>query len=408
MAVDRKAQGLAAKASSQSAGNAIRNSARSRVASATKNGFLGGTTGNLSDGVSTSTTSRVRMRTPPYQVSDIQLAYANAYLAPAETVGTDTITVRAAIEYNGASYPFFFGGKRDVTIEPGGTATTEPLGLELPANATLFVRTYVSVTSGGKWPIGRFTRNALGEGTNGSNGADTTLSTGSIVAGSDQTIFAPCAVFGRSESASAATVLILGDSIAAGSGETSGGDSEGRLGFLERALANNLAWISSTRSSDTFAIFNALHVRRLAHGPQYCSSAIVELGRNDLNADANLASLQSLAQTSWYALSRRGLAVYQTTLTPQTTSTDSWATVGNQTIASSSREAVRTAFNDWVRTTPAPLSGYFEIADIGETTRNSGIWKATGSANGYTADGLHPSGSMHALLAAGVAISALR
>jgi lysophospholipase L1-like esterase len=97
---------------------------------------------------------------------------------------------------------------------------------------------------------------------------------------------------------------------------------------------------------------------------------------------------------------KMGLPVFQNTITPSTTSTDSWATTGNQTPESSN--AVRVQVNDWIRTVPSPLSGYFEIADLAETARNSGIWKA-----GYTSDGLHPNATGHSALAAGIDVSKL-
>ena len=53
-------------------------------------------------------------------------------------------------------------------------------------------------------------------------------------------------------------------------------------------------------------------------------------------------------------------------------------------------DARRTGLNDELRGGLTGLEGYFDVADAIETSRNSGIWKVTGSANGYTADGIHP------------------
>jgi lysophospholipase L1-like esterase len=82
---------------------------------------------------------------------------------------------------------------------------------------------------------------------------------------------------------------------------------------------------------------------------------------------------------------------------------------------------VRVQINDWIRArcpengsgvpqlagTPGAvaspfLSGWFETADTVESARNSGKWKATGSASGYTADGVHPSQTGHAAMAAAI------
>jgi hypothetical protein len=81
-------------------------------------------------------------------------------------------------------------------------------------------------------------------------------------------------------------------------------------------------------------------------------------------------------------LTARGLKVFQTTICPRTTSTDNWTTTTNQTPYA--HEDIRVALNDWIRTCPAPLSGFFDAADLAETSRNSGIWKV-----GYPSDGTH-------------------
>ena len=116
--------------------------------------------------------------------------------------------------------------------------------------------------------------------------------------------------------------------------------------------------------------------------------------------------------------------MYQTTVTPQTTSTDAWVTTANQTVTAV--HARRIGLNDWIRdgapfdtatglavavgatgstivragTRAHPLKGFFEIADIVETSRNSGIWKA-----GWTTDGLHPNATGYAAAYLGIDLS---
>jgi hypothetical protein len=126
------------------------------------------------------------------------------------------------------------------------------------------------------------------------------------------------------------------------------------------------------------------------------STAIIEYGRNDISGGASLASVQSTAVTLWSMFANRGQRVFQTTITPRTTSTDGWVTTGSQTAAAG--ESVRVAFNAWLRAgapvssgvavaigtsgallagqTGHPLYGVFEVADICESTRDSGLWKA--------------------------------
>jgi lysophospholipase L1-like esterase len=111
--------------------------------------------------------------------------------------------------------------------------------------------------------------------------------------------------------------------------------------------------------------------------------------------------------------------VYATTCTPQTTSTDGWVTVINQTVANAGKETKRVQYNDWLRdgaptvggvavavgTNPAvragevghPLFGFIEVATLAESGVNSGLWKA-----GYTDDGTHPNSVGAAGIAAGL------
>lgn len=57
--------------------------------------------------------------------------------------------------------------------------------------------------------------------------------------------------------------------------------------------------------------------------------------------------------------------------------------------------SVRTALNDWIRTTPGPLTGYLELADVTETARNTGLWKPT-----YTTDLIHEDADGYAAIEA--------
>jgi lysophospholipase L1-like esterase len=125
-----------------------------------------------------------------------------------------------------------------------------------------------------------------------------------------------------------------------------------------------------------------------------------------------LAQLQANNLSLWKALSSRQLKAFQTTITPSSTSTNT---------VPAANDSVRVAYNTWLRAgspiDPAtknavavgtagallagqaghPLEGYFEIADLGETARNSGLWKA-----GYSGDGTHPTSTGHAALALGI------
>ncbi len=98
------------------------------------------------------------------------------------------------------------------------------------------------------------------------------------------------------------------------------------------------------------------------------------------------------------------------TVPPITTSTDSWATTGNQTVVNG--ETPRLQFNAWARDTTHwaadGITGIFDIADVCESTRNSGKWAVSGGVNALgtsiaqvmTDDGIHPLGYGNQLMAA--------
>jgi hypothetical protein len=172
---------------------------------------------------------------------------------------------------------------------------------------------------------------------------------------------------------------IVGDSICSGANSnfnTASGDS----GYLEVALSNNVAWLSNCRSSDQVALFLSHLTWRLSYFPQFVTSVINELGTNDIyTANEGIASVESNLTALWGEFANRGISVFQTTILPRTTSTDMWATVANQT-KYSSQEAVRVAANDWIRTIPSPLVGFFdpastiEVNSAGVPTQDGGYW----------------------------------
>ena len=389
----------------------------------------------LSDGTQQVVTYRIKVYAPlDRDVSNFELAFPNWYLAPAETAGANSITVKAAFEYGFAGQPtalipLYFNGARSAVIEAGATRLCDPAGFQMTKGTFGYLRVAVSVASLGQfWPTGRALVGGASELSWNSDQVDVLGTAG----GSNgfTYMYGPAAIIGFGENDNA-SVLIVGDSIAAGSvGEASGGDSQGNQGYVERALANNLPWANTARGSDQFATFLAAHSRRLAYGPQFATHAISEMGVNDIFiANRSLTVLQDMAISTWKRLAGERMKVFQTTITPRTTSTDSWATLANQTLFSVPQEAVRVAFNDWIRAGAPivagaavaigtggavlagaaghPLTGFFEVADIAESARNSGKWKVTGAANYATADGTHPTTAMYLLLAGGITLASL-
>lgn len=346
-----------------------------------------------------------------------RLVYTNHYPVSSggavETNGTDPITVKASIEYPaGQMFPVTFNGAASVVIAPGGSVMSDPIGITIAKGTLFWTRTYVVVTAGQKFPRGSFsTASSSGQGHNyasGTAGADVTVA-GATPTTVNEYVYCPAAILGLPADPGKAVVAIVGDSLVAGTGDN-------QIGWAERWLNDNYSYQKVAYPSEAMSQW-----KPTTAGGAYCYRRAGLLSRegvthvlaehivNDLGANS-LPSLQANGFLYWQFLSRIG-KVWATTCTPQTSSTDAWATVGNQTILSPAlNEPRRLSWNAWLRDgapmTAAgapqaigasggtvlragavghPLAGYIELADVVESARDSGLWKA-----GYSGDGTHP------------------
>lgn len=360
----------------------------------------------------------------------VRLVYTNwkSGTANTEQNGANDITVRAAVEPAGnLVIPITFGGNRTVVISPGGTAISDPVGIEVTKGATFSTRTFVQVSTGQTFPINNIPTASSGEGNNYGTtvGADLTdVGAASLTGiGTNQLVFGPAAILGQVIDPDRPVIGILGDSIFGGIGDSSFAFG----GLAQRALNNNYSfqkvtfagealtgWLGSSGYGDT----RCRRVGLLALVG--CTHIVTDYTVNSLAT----TTIQADAVKAWRVMAKIAPGqVFVTTLTPQTTTTDGWATTGNQAIQyPSDREPRRLAFNAWIRdgapinasdvpqsvgATGAgivrfgeaghPVRSFFEVADLAETARNSGIWKA-----GYTSDGTHPNATGHAALAAAI------
>jgi lysophospholipase L1-like esterase len=382
-----------------------------------------GTIPNGSTG--TNGTSRSKHRATA-ACADLVLVYGNATGGNSgETEGPNTYTVKAAIEWNGGTIvPATFRGSLTGTVAPGGTLVSDPLPVEFLKGTDFWVRTYA--TADGTTAVGGNTTANPSTG-QGFAAGDLTAAGASAITDSYSFIYSPHAIFGRPTTANVPTVAIVGDSIACGSGDTAASSpvtewanttSAQAGGFMLRALARNFGYVHIAAGSEDSTQFAAKHRRAAIIGS--AKYAVCQYGTNDVYGHAlSAAACQAGLAKTWLICARRGLKVYQTTITPQTSSTDSWATTGNQTALSGN--ANRVTVNTWIRAggpldsttlapaaigaansivagqTGHPLLGYFETADTVETARNSGIWLV-----GKTADGVHPTTAGHVLMAAAI------
>lgn len=337
----------------------------------------------------------------------------------------NTVTLgECYVEQAGSLYPVTFNGATSVTMDSGGAVTSDIVtGLTVTAGTVFYVRTYVTVPAAGRWPnlYGAYTfpDEVSRPGTNLANATGDLQGTGQSTA----TLYGPLRVFGDLATGEPYyAITICGDSISAGTNDDF--SSEGNVGYWQRAL-----WApQNTRPFSIVALPGENGTQLLTQGPnradivgEYVDYVVNQYGINDLQSGATLAQLQarSFANT---VISRNPWVNgrYQQTLGPKSSSTDGWATVANQT--PDGIDTARVAFNNWVRdgmpeigqtavpvgTVGAirmgegghPYTGYIEVADLCESARDSGRWKA-----GYTSDGLHPNPTGNAAIAAALDLS---
>lgn len=327
-------------------------------------------------------------------ITSLQLVYANWYVKSSATIGENApgsdATYKAAIEYPSGTIAAIvtFAGATTGTAADGATIASDAVAVNIPLGATFFVRTFSTSTAGivyrngsGGLNIGTGTTTSGECWTFGVTTPDLVTTAGSFSNQQAGIIFGPAAIVG---STSRPSVFVTGDS-RENNGVTydTASDGYGLTGEVNRSLGKVFATLNVGCASErvnTIVTTTSLYARRLAL-LQYCSHVACGYGVNDIIFDSR-TSAQVLAdlQTLWASFGNR--PIYQRTLSPVSTSTDSWATTANQT--THANNAQRTALNDLIRFMPAGLSGVFEGADQVESARNSGIWKA-----GYTADGIH-------------------
>lgn len=361
------------------------------------------------------TNKQLMSRSPHYArtaITSLQIVIPNWYVLPSgahgETGSGDDATVTASIEYPaGVFTQILFGGSASGTVPNGGQLLSDVCTVTIPDRALFWVRIFWDGGSGGVLTVGHdldgTSRPGCGLEVAVSGLTDKTLA-GTVTAADNE--FSPVAIIGTTDRAS---VVIVGDSIGLGdTAKETNGDVAGDFGVVARSIGPHYAYASLCQNGDQGEDFVASHTNRAALF-QYASHLICEYGSNDLyTVNASAAVVLATLQTIWGYMTALGAGkyAYQTTITPRTASTDSWATTGNQSQISATVNARRIDLNGQIRALPAGLTGYSEVADAVETARDSGVWRVTGAANGYTADGIHPNtpGSMLVVFGGGVAL----
>lgn len=373
--------------------------------------------------------------------TDLRLEYSGWYSA---TAGIDLpiptavpLSASVAVPTLGGLHRVTFGGLTVGTLEPCGRLVSDPIGIDFPAGQ-IDVRTYANSTGWYGNTVG-----ATSTGSGGFAAGDLTAPGSGAIANSSSVLLAPNVITGT-RLTPGPSVGIVGDSISVGykdSGGTVAGAGAGSqymaygsggttqtAGPICRALtAAGIPWVNAGQIGATAQQWALSTQRRgrsvaLAH----CTAIIDEQGINDVNAARSLGQIQADKIANWRSHQTRAPKVFQTTITPYTTSTDGWATLGNQTVQNAGNNTTRIAFNNWLRDgapilagaavatgsnavgtlragmTGHPLTGVFELADLAESSRDSGLWRP-----GLPDDGLHPNAAGAHALSGGITVASL-
>lgn len=321
-------------------------------------------------------------------VTSLKFAFANWYVnsTGVEVSGGEDMTLYASVEYPLDSTPIRipFGGAEFVAISGGSTAISDAVAISIPAGAQFAVRTLQSKSDGAMRTVQNRNNTADREQAGTGELSDLTL-TSTLPLTRSTSGYSPVAIIGVS---TLPALMLLGDSRVRGFGEVSGaalkGEFERSLGSIGFAnAARSAARVSAVATAGSFS-------RRAALANAYCTHVLSNFGVNDSmsgrTAEQILGDLETLA----------GLfdkPFFQSTISPSSSSSDGWATVEGQT--PHANDARRIAVNAGIRAMPAWLDGYFEVADVTESARDSGSWKA-----GYTSDGIHANTTGYAAIEA--------
>lgn len=327
-------------------------------------------------------------------IKSLKLVFSNYYGPETPTGAPDTIT--CSIEYPANTFnQCTFGGLTSSSIPSGGQITSDliTLSVPIPDGAKFWVRQYRTNTAGVHYSSA-FCDVVNDASTFAASGvADQTM--GGTVAQTNTVIgFFQYAIIGTTTQPS---VCRIGDSREQGTISNTSANVTGIYLGQSSSEAYRYADLNLGVTADTASAFIAGHTGRLALS-QYCTHIIDGYGINDIDLNgASAATLLGYQQT--IAGYFPGKPFFLDTLSPHTTTSDNYATVANQTV--DTNNAVIQSYNTSVRQflgTRDYVTAVFDIASVTESSLASGKWQVSGTANYFTADGLHATFTGYALI----------
>jgi hypothetical protein len=313
-------------------------------------------------------------------VTDITLGFPGFFLGNPETDNPFAYTVTAYVEYPAGTFTRAFCAAGNTLTVPAGRqiAWFDPVPLHIPANTAFWVKWFMSWTgSSVNFPLGLCIAGVAGEWCETGVGLSDQAGTTSVRSHSypaptqNNGLGFPVLVRGRTAGWQP-TLGILGDSISQGVGDSVPDPVYGGSSF-ERAFRNVVGIINAARQSEEFTHYTSRRDGRDSALREAVTHLMINHGRNDISNGASAATVQARIQAAMAPWLARDVRVYGITVTPISSSTDTWATAANQTVSAS--EAVRQTYNTWLRANwrAIGMAGIFDAARAVDPT-DSGKW----------------------------------
>lgn len=315
-------------------------------------------------------------------------------------VNADSRSIKRYVEYpQGTFTQITWSNATSVTVGAGALVSSDMVGVIIPVGTKFWERTVNLTSTVTNFPLIELPASSVTIGVDDGNDLTDKGNSGTITVSSGVTTFGAAAVMGTVGVANARSFVIVGDSLAFGFGD-GGIGAKHSSGFLARALdVHGYPYAKITRSGMRATQFLASLAAPTAFiNALGFTDMIQSLGINDLKTGSrSQAQLLADHQTIYGLFS--GKRIYQTTLTPVSTSTDGWATTANQTPDPSGTLSQINSINAAIRAVPANVNVVIEVADACMSARDSDIWSAPPVA---APDGIHPNTAKQALVAAAI------
>lgn len=334
-------------------------------------------------------------------LASIKIAFSNFWntgqsgAGPVSDTGQGAVSaITASIEYPAGTFAqVLFSASASGSIPDAGLLFSDYITVSIPSGATFWVRSFIHNTSGLFYNSHQ--NSTLGEATALSATVITDQTMSGTITNSGSFSYPPLAVLGMTRNPS---VIIVHDSIGAGNSDTEDSSASAtgwncKIGIVARSMGNT-PFLNLSVGGEAAANFLTHGSARKLMIPKG-SYLITGLGVNDFQALGRSAAQVTADTQAIWALKSTTQKAFQATITPHSTSADSFATVVGQTPVFG--EANRTTFNTAARAIIAGSNGCYDVAGVLESSLNSGAWVVSPSPP-YTVDGLHPNVAGYALV----------